>query len=204
VRSFSNEVEAYLTKEVFARLGFVRKQGRLRKELGPGSCATLGLVLRTGADKAAHVFVVIGVFFEAVYASGRELGAYPDAKNATLSIPLRYVVAPVQEGLGDYDFAPGQPNTSEYERIAADVVKFAFPVYEKLATIDSAFAVVQRKEIPDLNGVSEFVPLVHLLRGEIEQAVRSANDWLSRMDASRGSGRQYAEFVSNLKKRCSM
>lgn len=194
--SFVQEIEKQL-EERFRSFGFERKATVLVKPLGPGASEFLGLPRQVFSNGVVSVSATIGVRFEPFYALGRNLGAYPESKtNPTLSVPLRYLGPPGSDG--DYRFLPDRDNQDEIDRLVGDVQRYGALFYDTFSSPDKAREAILQNAVPELMGKAQFVPLYYALRRDLVEAVRFAKENLAGMDASRGTGKQYAQFVAKL------
>jgi hypothetical protein len=127
-----------------------------------------------------------------------ELGAYPESKtNGTLSVPLEYL-DPAGEA-GNYQLErSGIGSEAEIARLTENVVRLALPFYERLSTPELALEEIRARGFKVLHNVPSFVPVAMLLSGDVAGALESAKTFLASMDARRGIGKQYQQFVDKL------
>ena len=179
-------------------LGFLRRYGLFVRTLSQGNTGTLGLTTTLLRDGPVHVFAVAWVRHSEIYDRGVELGAYPESKtNGTLSVPLQYLDPAGEAGNYQLDRS-GIGSEAEIARLREDVVRLALPFYERLSTPELALEEIRARSFRLLNNVPSFVPVAMLLSGDVVGALDSAKTFLASMDARRGSGRQYQQFVDKL------
>lgn len=192
-------------KARFVSLGFRSKCSGFvfMKNMESDSSACLGLGRHKYRDGPIVVIPVVGVRFESIYSLGRRFGCYPESDtNATLSVSMEDLMPEARRH--DYEFLDSPDLESEIDRLAADFDEFGIPFIRSIATVDTAAARVRAGIAPLLRGRHEFLPLSRQLAGDLPGALDVARANLTKMDSSRGNGKDYADYVAKLAALCSV
>lgn len=195
--SFAREISAAIESRLLAK-GFKKRYGVLWREIGPKVRGFLGLG-RATYDRGTVVtmFPIIGVRYENVYEIQERLGGVPKSKtNPTLSAPLGYLVPNRME----YAFQVGSDPVDGVGSLLHDVEHYALPFYEAFSTPMLAAERVKDGAPPYLSGVAAFVPTWHLINGSLSESLAAAESALAKMDITRGTGKQYTQFVQSLQR----
>jgi hypothetical protein len=194
--SFVNNIRTLVANRM-AALQFKRKYGIFWRDISPESRGFLGIGASTYAQgKIVSIWPTVGVRFDEVYAAQRQLNAVPESKtNPTLAVPLHYLVPERPE----YAFQDGVEPSDVIERLASHVQRYALPFYAAHSSIDGVLASLSTPLDQNVSGIREFVPVVHFIRGEWRAAMAYAEDKVSSMDTTRGTGKAYLQFVEALR-----